>query len=87
MAIARKTINYTVYPPRLESDRDASWDFRTATKARLAAKRLGIGSRLRRNVNLTNKPPLVEDWWVETVWEWDGATFRDITNDKSKGLP
>jgi hypothetical protein len=85
MAIARKTIDYTVYPPRPE--RDMCWDFRTATKARLAAKQLGIGSRLRRNVNLTNKSPLVEDWWVERVWEWGGATFRDNTNDKSKGLP
>jgi hypothetical protein len=87
MAIARKTLNYTVYPPRFDSERDTCWDFRTAAKARLATKRFGIGSRLRRNVNLANKPPLTEDWWVETVWEWDGGTFRDITNDKSKGLP
>jgi hypothetical protein len=87
MAIARKIINYTVYPPRFNSDRDACWDFRTATRARLAAKRLGIGSRLRRNVNLTNKPPSVDDWWVEKVWEWDGSAFRDITDDNSNGLP
>lgn len=87
MAIARKTINYTVYPPQFDSDRDTCWDFRTATRARLAAKRLGIGARLRRNVNLTNKAPLVEKWWVEKVWEWDGTRFKDITNDKSKGLP
>ena len=87
MAIARKKIDYTVYPPRFNSDRDACRDFRTANKARLAAKRLGIGSRLRRNVNLMKKPPLVEKWWVETVWEWDGVRFKNITNDKSKGLP
>lgn len=87
MAIARKRIDYTVYPPRFNPDRDTCRDFRTATKARLAAKRLGIGSRLRRNVNLTNKPTLVEDWWVARVWEWDGVSFRDITDDKSKGLP
>ena len=35
----------------------------------------------------TAKPPQLDDWWVERIWEWDGATFRDITNDKSKGLP
>jgi hypothetical protein len=87
MAIARKKIDYTVYPPRFDPDRDTCRDFRTAIGARLAAKRAGIGSRLRRNVNLKNKPPRVGDWWVERVWEWDGATFRDITNDKSKGLP
>jgi hypothetical protein len=48
---------------------------------------LGVGSRLRRNINLTNKPPLPEDWWVERVWEWDGVSFRDITKNTSKGLP
>jgi hypothetical protein len=88
VAIRRKTINYTVYPPQFDSDRHACWDVRTVNRARLLAKRLGVGSRLRRNVNLTNKPPLVEDdWWVERAWEWDGISFRDITKNASKGLP
>jgi hypothetical protein len=87
MAIRRKAINYTVYPPRFDSDRDACWDVRTVKRARLLAKQLGVGSRLRRNINLTNKPPLPEDWWVERVWEWDGVSFRDITKNTSKGLP
>lgn len=87
MAINRKTINYTVYPPRFDSNRDACWDIRTARRARLFAKRLGVGSRLRRNINVVNKSPPLENWWVETVWEWDGIGFRDITNDRSKGLP
>jgi hypothetical protein len=87
MAIKRKTINYTVYPPQFEPEKHTCHDFRTVVKARLASKRLGIGSRVRRNINLTNKPPLLEDWWVERVWEWDGTVFRDITNDKSKGRP
>lgn len=87
MAINRKAINYTVYPPNFNSDRDACWDVRTVSKARLFAKRLGIGSRLRRNINVTNKRPLGEDWWVDRVWEWDGTDFRDITNNGSKGLP
>ena len=87
MAIRRKTINYTVYSPKFDSDRDACWDVRTVNRARLLAKRLGVGSRLRRNINLTNKRPLVEDWWVETLWEWDGTVFRNITNNTSKGLP
>jgi hypothetical protein len=83
----RKAINYTVYPPRFDSDRDACWDVRTVKRARLLAKQLGVGSRLRRNINLTNKTPLPEDWWVERVWEWDGVSFRDITKNTSKGLP
>jgi hypothetical protein len=87
MAIARKKIDYTVYPPRFNADQDTCCDFRTAVRARLAAKALGAGSRLRRNVNLTNKPPLIQDWWVERVWEWDGIQFKDITNDTGKGLP
>jgi hypothetical protein len=87
MAIHRKTINYTVYPPNFNSDRHACWDVRTASKARLFAKRLGVGSRLRRNINVVNKPPVPEDWWVEKVFEWDGMEFRDITDDTSKGLP
>jgi hypothetical protein len=53
--INRKAINYTVYPPNFNSDRDACCDVRTVSKARLFAKRLGIGSRLRRNINFTNK--------------------------------
>jgi hypothetical protein len=56
-AIHRKTINYTVYPSNFNSDRDACWDVRTASKARLFAKRLGVGSRLRRNINVANKHP------------------------------
>jgi hypothetical protein len=87
MAIHRKTINYTVYPPNFNSDRDACWDVRTASKARLFAKRLGVGSRLRRNINVANKHPRLDDWWVAKVFEWDGMIFRDITNDASKGLP
>ena len=87
MAIKRKRINYTVYPPQFNSGRDACWDIRTVSRARLRAKHLGVGSRLRRNVNVANKRPLTEDWWVERVWEWDGLTFRDITNDPSEGLP
>jgi len=87
MAINRKTINYTVYPPDFNSDRDACWDVRTLGKARLFAKHLGVGSRLRRNVNVVNKPPRLDDWWVVKVFEWDGMDFRDITNDALKGLP
>jgi len=86
MAIRRKWINYTVYEPNHQSGK-VCWDYRVATKARGAAKRLGVGSRLRRNVNLRNKSEPEADWWVERVWEWTGKEFTNITHNPSKGLP
>jgi hypothetical protein len=86
MAIRRKGINYTVYAPEYE-DGKGCWDYRTVVKARLAAKNLGVGSRLRRNINLRNKGEPDADWWVERVWEWTGTKFVDITDHPSKGLP
>ena len=62
------------------------WDYRTVTKARLAAIKLGVGARLRRNVNVTDKSRM-EDWWVERVWEWNGKEFVNITKNPAKGLP
>jgi hypothetical protein len=86
VAIRRKWINYTVYAPEYE-DGKGCWDYRTVVKARLAAKNLGVGSRLRRNMNLRNKGEPDADWWVERVWEWTGTKFVDITDNPSKGLP
>jgi hypothetical protein len=63
------------------------WDYRTVGKARLAAKKLGAGTRLRRNVNVTGKNRREIDWWVERVWEWDGKEFIDITRNPAEGLP
>jgi len=86
MALHSKRINYTVYPPRHEPG-TLCWDYRTATKARLAAKKLGVGARLRRNIDLFTKDRNLADWWVERVWEWNGEDFVDITKNSSKGLP
>jgi len=86
MAIRRKWINYTVYAPEYE-DGKGCWDFRTVVKARLAAKNLGVGSRVRRNVNLSNNGEPGAEWWVERVWEWTGTKFVNITHDPSKKLP
>lgn len=86
MALHSKRINYTVYPPNHEPG-TACWDCRTVTKARLAAMKLGIGARLRRNVNLFNKRRVETDWWVARVWEWNGHKFIDITKNEAKGLP
>jgi hypothetical protein len=80
MAIRSKSINYTVYAPNYEPGQGC-WDYKTATKARLAAKKLGVGSRLRRNINLRNKSEPEADWWVERVWEWTGKKFINISNN------
>jgi hypothetical protein len=86
MALRSKRIDYTVYGPNFEPDKGC-WDYRTVTKARLAAKKLGLGARLRRNVNVTAKRRTEVDWWVERVWEWNGKEFVDITRNPAKGLP
>jgi hypothetical protein len=86
MALHSKRIDYTVYAPNHEASKGC-WDFRTIAKARLAAKKLGVGARLRRNVNVTSKSREEVDWWVERVWEWNGTQFVDITKNPAKGLP
>jgi len=86
MAFHSKRIDYTVYPPDHKPG-TLCWDYRTATKARRVAIRLGVGARLRRNVNLFGKHRAEVDWWVERVWEWNGHDFVDITNNAARGLP
>jgi len=86
VALQSKRINYTVYSPNYEPGRDC-WEYRTVTKARLAAIKLGVGARLRRNVNVMDKNQTEVDWWVERVWEWDGKRFVNITKNPSKKLP
>jgi hypothetical protein len=85
MAVHSKRIDYTVYGPNHEPG-TVCWDYRTVTKARLAAIKLGVGARLRRNVNVRDKSRM-EDWWVERVWEWNGKEFVNITKNPAKGLP
>jgi len=86
MALRSKRIDYTVCPPNHQPG-TLCWDFRTIAKARLAVKKLGVGARLRRNINVTGKGHTETDWWVERVWEWDGKEFVNITKNPSKGLP
>jgi hypothetical protein len=86
MALRSKRIDYTVYPPNHDESKGC-WDFRAATKARLAAKRFGSGSRVRRNINLKGKDREELDWWVERVWEWNGERFIDITKHSTKLRP
>ena len=70
MAFQSKRIDYTIYPPNHKPD-TACWDYRTAAKVRLAARKLGAGARLRRNINVMTKDNrIAHDCWVDRVWEW-----------------
>jgi hypothetical protein len=86
MALHSKRIDYTVYSPNYEPGKGC-WDYRTATKARLAAIKLGTWARIRRNVNVTTKNSKEVDWCVDRVWEWNGGKFVDVTKNPGKGLP
>jgi hypothetical protein len=83
MALRSRRIDYTIYAPQYEPGKGC-WDYQTATKARLAAKRQGVGAIVRRNVNLIGKDHKEKDWWVERVWEWDGNNFVDIMRHPTK---
>jgi hypothetical protein len=89
MAIRRNRIDYTVFSPNSVPDAPGSlcWDVRTATKARLVAKRLGIGSRIWRNINRKDKDKPIADFYQQSVFEWTGTLFLDITNNPLKETP
>jgi len=53
MALHSKKINYTVYPPNHEPG-TVCWDYRTAVKARLAAKKFGPGSKAKHRIELSD---------------------------------
>jgi hypothetical protein len=76
--MARKTlrINYTVYVPNYQPGAGC-WDFRTLTKAKSAARGLGLGSRIYRNFNQESKRAKIpHDWWSSKFfWTWNGHSF------------
>jgi hypothetical protein len=77
MAICRIKIDYTVYPPDFKPGESPCWDFRTFTKAKRKARGLGVGGRVYRNFNQTNKRGrILGDWWgSKFFWRWNGSTF------------
>lgn len=78
MAVQRIRIDYTVYPPNFKPGESPWWDFRTFTKAKFRARVLGVGARVYRNFNQTNKrgQPL-GDWWGDKYfWRWTGTRFQ-----------
>jgi hypothetical protein len=57
------------------------------TQARLAAKKLGVGASLRRNVSLTDKSRTEVNWRVQRIWIWNGKDFVDVTRKQREGAP
>lgn len=79
MAIQRVRIDYTVYTPNHQLG-EGSWDFRTFTSAKRAARKLGAGAKIYRNFNQLNKgrAPL-GDWWSgRYFWIWSGRSFQRL---------
>ncbi len=77
MAIKRIRIDYTVYPPDHKSG-DPCWDFRTFERAKSAARNFGVGARIYRNFNQTNKRgQILGDWWTgQYFWTWRGVDLE-----------
>jgi hypothetical protein len=76
MAIKRIRIDYTVYPPNHASG-EPCWDFRTFLRAKAAARAFGLGSRIYRSFNQTNKRGQIlgDGWTGKSFWTWDGGYF------------
>ena len=85
MAIRRQRIEYTVYPPHFDRDRDRFRDFRTVARARRFAISLGVGAQIYRTINQVDKGVAIDKFWDEWVVEWAGTHFKDITSN-AKGL-
>src|SRR5271167_4493505 len=79
MAIRRIRIDYTVYPPEHHAGEPCR-DFRTFIRAKSAAFRLGVGARVYRNFNQTNKrSKVLGDWWGgKYFWTWSGKCFERV---------
>lgn len=87
MAIKRIIIDYTVYPPNYHPG-DGCWDLRNFERAKQRARGLGLGSRIYRNFNQTNKRgQILGDWWTgKFSWTWNGMIFqRRIDKDRFTG--
>jgi hypothetical protein len=83
MAIRRIRIDYTVYPPEHRPG-EPCWDFRTFVRAKSAARSFGVGARVYRNFNQTNKRnKVLGDWWRDKYfWIWSGKRFERMFDTK-----
>ncbi len=70
-----KWLDYAVYPPDFHT-RGVCWTYRRVAKARSKAISLGIGSWIRRYVNLSES-----DFQINRLWLWNGARFVRIKEE------
>jgi hypothetical protein len=74
MARFSKWLDYAVYPRDFHKS-GFCWTFRRVTKARSKAKSLGVGSWIRRYVNVEDKRAAVSDFRIVRLWLWNGTRF------------
>jgi len=70
-----KWLDYAVYPPDFHKS-GFCWTFRRVSKARSKAKSLGVGSWIRRYVNVSKS-----DFQIDRFWLWNGARFVHIREE------
>ena len=80
MARHFKRIDYAVYPPDFQQ-RGICWTFLRVTKARSKAKSLGVGSWIRRYVNVNANDSTRMDFRIVRLWLWNGTRFVRIREE------
>ncbi len=75
-------LDYAVYPPDFHKS-GFCWTFRRVSKARSKAKSLGVGSWIRRYVNVKADKSTRRDWKIVRLWIWTGARFIRIREEPS----
>jgi len=75
MAHRPEWMDYAVYPPDFHKS-GFCWTFRRVSKARSKAKSLGVGSWIRRYVNVSKS-----DFEIDRYWLWDGIRFIRIREE------
>jgi hypothetical protein len=73
-------MDYTVYPHDFH-ERGVCWTFRRITKARTKAASLGVGSWIRRYINVTEKHSGKSDFQIVRFWLWNGVRFVRLTEE------
>jgi hypothetical protein len=79
VAIRRKRLEYTVYPPNFDPERNVSFDFLTFSRAKRRAVQLGIGSQIWRAVQQNNRRgESLGGWWDIALFICTGSEFKRV---------
>ncbi len=82
MARPPKWLDYAVYPSDFHS-RGVCWTFETVARARSKAISLGVGSWIRRYVNVIDKQTRKTQFRIDRLWLWNGVKFVCILEEPS----